>query len=228
LCFTQLLRTSQHSQLISQAALFVTSYSRVDLKRKAFILRNVLESGIGIIKTLKHCRSTLPRIRNSAPFSLRFFSRIRVGGPFFLSLSFSFFLSLSYRRYVTQLTEDEYFTWRCKRTVTKQRTALGAEAMHSALWRSTPATFLALRANSVRMYMRHCNMVLYTVQNILHESQSPFCSANGVYAEKQLVCAVLTRLTYMPAPHCFIWSMFHMFSYRQRWNPKGRSTVFTW
>jgi len=116
----KLLRTSQHSQLISQAVLFATSYPRVDLKRKAFILRNVLELGIGIIKTPKHCRSALPRIRSPAPFSLRFFSRIRVGGP------------SSRGRYVTQLTkEDEYFTWRCKRTVTKQRTALAVEAMHS-------------------------------------------------------------------------------------------------
>jgi len=116
----KLLRTSQHSQLISQAVLFATSYPRVDLKRKAFILRNVLELGIGIIKTPKHCHSALPRIRSSAPFSLRFFSRIRVGGP------------SSRGRYVTQLTkEDEYFTWRCKRTVTKQRTALAVEAMHS-------------------------------------------------------------------------------------------------
>lgn len=53
-------RTSQHAQLISQAALLVASYSRVDLKRRAFILRNAFAD-----RGWRHYKNT-PRYRSAS------------------------------------------------------------------------------------------------------------------------------------------------------------------
>lgn len=129
-----------------------------------------------IIKTPKHCRSALPRSVAQSLFRFVSFRGLGSVGP-------SSPTTPRIREgYVTQLTdEDEYFT--CKRTVTKQRTALAAEAMHSMPRRNTPTTKHVLGVASQfcpDVHAAHCNMVLYTAQNILHESPGPFCSANGV------------------------------------------------
>jgi len=210
-------RASQHSQLISPSGIVCYELSEGESEKEGiYFERNAFGAGDRYYKNTKALSLRSSEDMWPNPFLASFLFR---GLESVLSSSPP---SLPPFANMTQLTDkDEYFT--CKRTVTKQRTALAAEAMHSTPRRNTPTTKHVLGVASQfcpDVHAAHCNMVLYTAQNILHESPGPLLFRKR-RMWKQLVCAVLTRLTYMPAPHCFIWSMFRVFSYRQCWILKG-------
>lgn len=85
-CFIQIVKkASQHSQLISQTALLIISYmkggsEKEDIYFEKCFLDRVREKGI-IKNTKALSLRSFEDTYNPILFSLRFFSRIRVGGP---------------------------------------------------------------------------------------------------------------------------------------------------